>query len=169
MHVPPLILTMALALTAAWIFGLLAQWLRMSPIIGYLIGGILVGPYTPGFVGDVDIAVQLSELGVILLMFGVGLHFRAKDLLAVRKVAVPGALGQTAVATLLGVGVALAFGMPFKSGLVLGLAMAVASTVVLVRVPQETGADVNGQRSALARRSRVALTPMKRSPPCQIL
>jgi len=134
MHVPPLILTMALALTAAWIFGLLAQWLRMSPIIGYLIGGILVGPYTPGFVGDVDIAVQLSELGVILLMFGVGLHFRAKDLLAVRKVAVPGALGQTAVATLLGVGVALAFGMPLKSGLVLGLAMAVASTVVLVRV-----------------------------------
>jgi len=134
MHVPPLILTMALALTAAWIMGLLAQRLRMSPIIGYLIGGILVGPYTPGFVGDVDIAVQLSELGVILLMFGVGLHFHAKDLLAVRKVAVPGALGQTAVATLLGVGVALAFGMPFKSGLVLGLAMAVASTVVLIRV-----------------------------------
>jgi CPA2 family monovalent cation:H+ antiporter-2 len=133
-HVPPLLTTITLAFSAAWVFGLLTQRLRLSPLVGYLIGGMLVGPYTPGFVGNVEIATQLSELGVILLMFGVGLHFHAKDLLAVRNVAIPGAIGQSLVATLLGVGVALLFGMPFKTGLVLGMAMAVASTVVLVRV-----------------------------------
>jgi monovalent cation:H+ antiporter-2, CPA2 family len=134
MHIPPLVSTMALAFTAAWIMGLFTQWLRLSPLVGYLIGGMLVGPHTPGFVGDVDLATQLSELGVILLMFGVGLHFHAKDLLAVRNVAIPGALGQSLVATLLGLAVAVAFGEPMKTGLVLGMAMAVASTVVLIRV-----------------------------------
>jgi len=134
MHVPPLLSTLALAFTAAWVMGLITQRLRLSPLVGYLLGGMLVGPYTPGFVGDVGLAAQLSELGVILLMFGVGLHFHAKDLLAVRSVAIPGALGQSLVATLLGVAVAAAFGMPVKGGLVLGMAMAVASTVVLVRV-----------------------------------
>ena len=134
MHVPPLLTTIALAFSAAWVMGLLTQWLRLSPLVGYLIGGMLVGPHTPGLVGDVGIATQLSELGVILLMFGVGLHFHVEDLLAVRKVAIPGALGQSLVATVLGVGVALLFDMPFKNGLVLGMAMAVASTVVLIRV-----------------------------------
>ena len=130
----PLITLIAAAFTAAWVFGLITQRLGLSPIVGYLIGGIAIGPYTPGFVGDQKLATELAELGVILLMFGVGLHFHLGDLLSVRKVAVPGALGQSAVATALGIGVALAFGMPWKSGLVLGMAMAVASTVVLIRV-----------------------------------
>src|SRR5687767_411105 len=106
----------------------------MSPIVGYLIAGLVVGPHTPGFVGDVELGKQLAEIGVILLMFGVGLHFHLDDLLAVRSIAVPGALGQSLVATALGVVVALAFGWQFKSGLVLGMAMSVASTVVLMRV-----------------------------------
>jgi monovalent cation:H+ antiporter-2, CPA2 family len=134
MHNLPLISTMAAAFTAAWVLGLITQRLRLSPIVGYLLAGIAIGPYTPGFVADAGLAVQLSELGVILLMFGVGLHFHLGDLLAVRNVAVPGAVGQSLVATLLGVAVAAAFGMPVKSGLVLGMAMAVASTVVLIRV-----------------------------------
>jgi CPA2 family monovalent cation:H+ antiporter-2 len=133
-HELPLITTIAAAFTAAWILGLITQRLRLSPIVGYLLAGVVIGPYTPGFVGDVKIAQQLSEIGVILLMFGVGLHFHLGDLLAVRKVAVPGAYGQSVVATTLGVAVALAFGWSFKSGLVLGMAMAVASTVVLIRV-----------------------------------
>ncbi|MFT3784876.1 MAG: cation:proton antiporter [Tepidisphaeraceae bacterium] len=130
----PLITLIAAAFTAAWVFGLITQKLGLSPIVGYLLGGIAIGPHTPGFVGDPKLASELAELGVILLMFGVGLHFHLGDLLSVRKVAVPGALGQSAVATVLGVAVALAFGMPWKSGLVLGMAMAVASTVVLIRV-----------------------------------
>ena len=133
-HELPLITTIAAAFTAAWVLGLITQRLRLSPIVGYLLAGIAIGPHTPGFVGDIGIAMQLSELGVILLMFGVGLHFHLDDLLAVRKVAVPGAIGQSAVATVLGVVVAVAFGMSAKSGLVLGMAMAVASTVVLIRV-----------------------------------
>src|SRR4051812_7714713 len=134
MHELPLITTIAAAFTAAWVLGLLTQWLRLSPIVGYLLAGIVIGPYTPGFTGDTNIAMQLSELGVILLMFGVGLHFHLDDLLAVRKVAVPGAIGQSMVATLLGLVVAWGFGMEWKSGLVLGMATAVASTVVLIRV-----------------------------------
>lgn len=134
MHDLPLITTIAAAFTAAWVLGLITQWLRLSPIVGYLLAGIVIGPYTPGFVGDVKLAAQLAELGVMLLMFGVGLHFHLADLLAVRKVAVPGALGQSAAATALGVGVAMVFGWPVQSGLVLGMAMSVASTVVLIRV-----------------------------------
>src|SRR6187399_931069 len=114
MHHAPLITTIAVAFTAAWILGLITQRLRLSPIVGYLLAGVAIGPHTPGFVGDVKIAQQLAELGVILLMFGVGLHFNLSDLLAVRKVAVPGALGQSLVATLLGVAVASMFGMPWK-------------------------------------------------------
>ena len=129
-----LITTLAAAFTAAWVLGLITQRLRLSPIVGYLLAGIVIGPHTPGFVGDPGIALQLAELGVILLMFGVGLHFHLDDLLAVRKVAIPGAIGQSLVATLLGVAVALAFGLAWKTGLVLGMAMAVASTVVLIRV-----------------------------------
>lgn len=139
MHDMPLISTIAAALTAAWILGLITQRLRLSPIVGYLLAGIAIGPYTPGFVGDVAIATQLAELGVILLMFGVGLHFHVKDLLRVGSVAVPGALGQSLVATLLGGAVAVALGWPVKSGLVFGMAMAVASTVVLIRVLTDNG------------------------------
>src|SRR3954463_13417750 len=129
-----LITTIAVSFTAAWVLGILTQKIGLSPIVGYLLAGIAIGPHTPGFVGDVHLASQLAELGVILLMFGVGLHFHLDDLLAVRKVAVPGAIGQSLVATLLGVAVAVAFGMSVKSGLVLGMAMSVASTVVLIRV-----------------------------------
>src|SRR5438128_1952796 len=107
MHDLPLVTTMAAAFTAAWVLGLLTQKLKLSPIVGYLLAGIAIGPHTPGYVGDSGLASQLAELGVILLMFGVGLHFHLKDLLAVRSVAVPGALVQSLVATLLGAGVAL--------------------------------------------------------------
>src|SRR4051812_12496236 len=134
MHDLPLVTTIAAAFTAAWLLGLITQRLRLSPIVGYLLAGIAIGPHTPGFVGDAHLAQQLAELGVILLMFGVGLHFDLGDLLAVKNVAIPGAVWQTLVATLLGLVVALAFGWPAKSGLVLGMAMAVASTVVLIRV-----------------------------------
>jgi CPA2 family monovalent cation:H+ antiporter-2 len=132
-HSYPLITTMAAAFTAAWVMGLITRKLRLSPIVGYLLGGVAIGPFTPGFVGDATLAPQLAEIGVILLMFGVGLHFHLEDLLAVRRVAVPGAVGQSLVATLLGVVVAAAFGLPLKLGLVLGMATAVASTVVLIR------------------------------------
>src|SRR3990170_2740389 len=110
MHDVPLITTIAAAFTAAWVLGIFTQWLRLSPIVGYLLAGIAIGPFTPGYVGDVKLASQLAEIGVILLMFGVGLHFHLKDLLAVRKVAIPGAIGQSLVATLLGVAVAMWFG-----------------------------------------------------------
>lgn len=134
LHDLPLISTIAAAFTAAWVLGLLTQWLKLSPIVGYLLAGVVIGPYTPGFVGDAKVASQLAELGVILLMFGVGLHFHPGDLLAVKNVAVPGAIGQSMVATVLGTLLAMAFGWPINSGLVLGMAMAVASTVVLIRV-----------------------------------
>lgn len=134
MHDLPLITTLAGAFTAAWILGLITQRLRLSPIVGYLLAGVAIGPHTPGFVADVHLAQQLAEVGVILLMFGVGLHFQLSDLLAVRNVAVPGAVGQSLAATLLGVAVAVAVGWGTKSGFVLGMAMSVASTVVLIRV-----------------------------------
>jgi CPA2 family monovalent cation:H+ antiporter-2 len=134
MHDFPLITTIAAAFTTAWVLGLITQRLRLSPIVGYLLAGIVIGPHTPGFVGDVHLASQLAEVGVILLMFGVGLHFHLEDLLKVRNVAIPGAVGQSLVATLLGVAVAMAFGWTIKAGLVLGIAMSVASTVVLLRV-----------------------------------
>lgn len=133
-HDFPLITTIAAAFTAAWLLGLLTQRLGLSPIVGYLVAGIAIGPYTPGFVGDLHIAQQLAEVGIILLMFGVGLHFHVKDLLAVKGVAIPGAVGQSAVATVLAILVFSALGLPVKTGAVLGMAMAVASTVVLMRV-----------------------------------
>lgn len=140
MHDITLITTVAFSLTAALIFGLLAKRLGLSPIVGYLVAGMAVGPHTPGFVGDVELGKQLAEIGVILLMFGVGLHFHLKDLLAVRAIAIPGALGQSALATGCGVLVALAMkGWSVSSGLVLGIAVAVASTVVLLRVLMDHG------------------------------
>src|SRR6476620_9120591 len=139
MHEAPLITTIALALGAALILGLLAKRIGLSPIVGYLIAGVLIGPYTPGLVGDVKLASQLAELGVILLMFGVGLHFSFKDLLAVRSIAVPGALIQSTVATLTCMGLAVALGWTWTSGLILGIAVSVASTVGLMRALLDRG------------------------------
>jgi CPA2 family monovalent cation:H+ antiporter-2 len=139
MHDISLITTIALGLSAALVLGLLAKRLGLSPIVGYLLAGISLSPHTPGFVGDVKIAAQLSEIGVMLLMFGVGLHFHLKDLLAVRSIAIPGALGQSAAATLACMGIAIALGMTWQNGLVLGVAVSVASTVVLLRALTESG------------------------------
>src|SRR4028118_1904001 len=116
MHDISLITTIALGLSAALVFGLLAKRVGLSPLVGYLIAGIAIGPHTPGFMGDVKIASQLAEMGVILLMFGVGLHFSLKDLLAVRSIAVPGALGQSTVATLACTGLAVAAGRAWPAG-----------------------------------------------------
>lgn len=133
MHDISLITTIAFGLTAALVLGLLAKRFGMSPIVGYLLAGLVVGPHTPGFVGDAGLAKQLAEIGVILLMFGVGLHFHVGDLLAVRSIAVPGAIGQSIVATVFGLLVALAVGWEWNTGIVLGIAVSVASTVVLLR------------------------------------
>lgn len=130
----PLITTIAAAFTAALVLGIITQKLKLSPIVGYLLAGIVIGPHTPGFKGDLKLAHELSEIGVALLMFGVGLHFHLGDLIRVRNVAVPGAVGQSTVATLLGVLLAVVIGWPTKMGLVIGVALAVASTVVLIRV-----------------------------------
>lgn len=130
----PLITLLAVGFTAAWVFGLLTQKLHLSPIVGYLLAGVLMGSHTPGFTADIHLAHQLAEVGVILLMFGVGLHFHLHDLLAVKSVAIPGAIGQSLVATLAGMGLFHLLGMPLNTGAVLGMAMAVASTVVLMRV-----------------------------------
>jgi K+:H+ antiporter len=134
MHNLDLILTITGGLSAALVLGYLTHRLGLSPIVGYLFGGILVGPNTPGFVADLRLAEQLAEIGVILLMFGVGLQFHLKELLAVRRVAVPGAITASAVATVLGATVGRAFGWDWPASIVFGLALSVASTVVLVRV-----------------------------------
>jgi monovalent cation:H+ antiporter-2, CPA2 family len=130
----PLILTLAAGFIGALSFGYVTHRLGWSPIVGYLLAGVLVGPHTPGFVADKHLAHQLAEVGVILLMFGVGLHFHLKDLLAVRTVAIAGAICQSTIATLLGAATATAFGWERSAGIVFGLALSVASTVVLTRV-----------------------------------
>ncbi len=130
----PLLTTIAAGFAAAWALGLITQRIGLSPIVGYLLAGVIISPNTPGFAGDVHIGQQLAELGVILLMFGVGLHFHLKDLLAVKGIAIPGAIGQSLVATVLAMLVFHWFGWPLRAGMVLGMAMAVASTVVLLRV-----------------------------------
>src|SRR5947209_2412582 len=129
-----LILTLTGALGAALALGYVTHRLGLSPLVGYLLAGIAVGPATPGFVADKHLAGQLAEVGVILLMFGVGLHFRVEDLIAVRKVALPGAVVQTLAAAALGAGVAAAFGWSWPAAAVFGLSVSVASTVVLTRV-----------------------------------
>ena len=129
-----LILTLAAGFIGALTFGYVTHRLGWSPIVGYLLAGVLVGPYTPGFVADKHLADQLAEVGVILLMFGVGLHFHLKDLLAVRTVAIAGAICQSTIATLFGAAAATAFGWERSAGIVFGLALSVASTVVLTRV-----------------------------------
>lgn len=136
-HDVPLISTVVVGLVLAFVLGAVCQRLRTSPLVGYLIAGVLMGPATPGFVADQKIANELAEIGVILLMFGVGLHFSLKDLLAVRAIAVPGAVVQIAVATSFGAALALALGWGVGAGLVFGLALSVASTVVLLRALQE--------------------------------
>ncbi len=136
-HATPLIATIVAGLGLAFIFGALANRFRIPPLVGYLIAGVLVGPNTPGFVADQSLAVELAEIGVILLMFGVGLHFSLKDLLSVRAIAVPGAVVQIAFATVLGVALSWALGWELGAGLVFGLALSVASTVVLLRALQE--------------------------------
>src|SRR3954447_540415 len=139
MHDVDLILTLTGSLAAALALGYLTFRIGLSPIVGYLLAGVVVGPYTPGFIANRHLADQLAEIGVILLMFGVGLQFHVEELLAVRRVAVPGALGRSIIATLLGALVAVAYGWGWSAGVVFGLALSVASTVVLIRVLADGG------------------------------
>jgi CPA2 family monovalent cation:H+ antiporter-2 len=146
-HETTLITTIVISLVLAFAGGFLASKLRLPPLVGYLLAGVAVGPFTPGFVGDEALASQLAEIGIILLMFGIGLHFSIKDLLAVSKIAIPGALSQIAVATALGAGLAHLWGWSFGAGLVFGLALSVASTVVLLRALEERNTldSINGR------------------------
>ena len=137
MHHTPLITTLVAGLGIAFILGALAQRLKISPLVGYLLAGVVIGPATPGIFADPELAAELAEIGVILLMFGVGLHFSLKDLMSVARIAVPGAVGQIAVATLMGAGLSWALGWSPMAGFVFGLALSVASTVVLVRALQD--------------------------------
>ncbi|PWC56350.1 YbaL family putative K(+) efflux transporter [Azospirillum sp. TSO22-1] len=136
-HHTSLIATMVAALVLAFALGALANRLRLSPLVGYLLAGVVIGPFTPGYVADLQLAPQLAEIGVILLMFGVGLHFSLDDLLKVRRIAVPGAVVQIGIATVLGWGLARLLGWSLGAGLVLGLALSVASTVVLLRALEQ--------------------------------
>ena len=136
-HDTPLITTLVAGFGLAFLFGLLAQRLRLPLIAGYLLAGVVIGPFTPGYVADAGLAAELAELGVILLMFGVGLHFSPRDLMAVRAIAVPGALGQIAVAMSAGTLVGWLMGWGLGAGLIFGLALSVASTVVLLRALQD--------------------------------
>ncbi|ACT12131.1 Kef family K(+) transporter [Pectobacterium aroidearum] len=145
----PLISTIAGGLVLAFLLGILANRLRISPLVGYLAAGVLVGPFTPGFVADTSLASELAELGVILLMFGVGLHFSLKDLMAVKSIAIPGAIAQIAVATLLGMGLSAMLGWSLASGLVFGLCLSTASTVVLLRALEERQL-IDSQRGQIA-------------------
>ncbi|RZI74390.1 MAG: Kef family K(+) transporter [Pseudomonas sp.] len=138
-HSVSLINTIAAGLGLALILGFLAVRLRLPALVGYLLAGVILGPFTPGFVADMEIAAQLAEIGVMLLMFGVGLHFSLDDLMAVRKIAVPGALVQIAVATVLGGALAMWWGWHLGAALVFGLALSVASTVVLLRALESLG------------------------------
>jgi CPA2 family monovalent cation:H+ antiporter-2 len=136
-HETPLIATIVVGLSLAFGLGTIAHRLRISPIVGYLLAGVAVGPFTPGFVADQSLATELAEIGIILLMFGVGLHFSLSELLSVKAIAVPGALVQISCATLLGIALAHGLGWSLGAGLVFGLALSVASTVVLLRALQE--------------------------------
>jgi CPA2 family monovalent cation:H+ antiporter-2 len=139
-HHASLIATVAVCFALAAVFGFVAHRVRLPPLVGYLLAGVVVGPFTPGFQADAGLAAQLAEVGVILLMFGVGLHFSPADLTAVRGIAVPGALALIAVATLLGTGLAAVWGWSAGAGLVFGLCLSVASTVVVLRALEERNA-----------------------------
>jgi CPA2 family monovalent cation:H+ antiporter-2 len=136
-HHTSLIAMLVFGFVLAFALGALANRLRLSPLVGYLLAGVLAGPFTPGFVGDAEIAPQLAEIGVILLMFGVGLHFSLRDLMSVKNIAIPGAVAQIAVATLLGWGLSELMGWSHVEGLVFGFSLATASTVVLLRAMEE--------------------------------
>jgi CPA2 family monovalent cation:H+ antiporter-2 len=146
-HDISLITTLAAGFGLALLLGFAVTKINLPPLVGYLLAGIVIGPATPGFVADVSLAQQLAEVGVILLMFGVGLHFSIHDLLAVKRIAVPGAIVQIAVATSLGVLVASLWGWSIGAGLVFGLSLSVASTVVLLRALEDRGVleSVNGR------------------------
>ena len=146
-HSVPLITTIATALGLALVLGFVAVRLKLPALVGYLVAGMLIGPATPGFVADVGLAGQLAEIGVMLLMFGVGLHFSVDDLLAVRRIAIPGAIGRIVIGTALGIGAAMLWGWSLGAGIVFGLALSVASTVVLLRALESRGTleSVNGQ------------------------
>jgi CPA2 family monovalent cation:H+ antiporter-2 len=148
-HDTALIALVAMGFVLACAFGFLAVRMRLPPIVGYLLAGVAVGPFTPGFVGDAQIATQLAEIGVILLMFGVGLHFSVDTLLAVRWIAIPGAIAQIAVATAIGTFMALSWGWSLGGGLVLGLALSVASTVVLLRALEQRN-ELDSQHGRIA-------------------
>ena len=139
MHEDTLIATLAVSLAFAFVFGLLAVRLRMPALVGYLVAGIALSPYTPGWVADAHLAPQLAEIGVMLLMFGVGTHFSLRDLMAVKSIAIPGAVAQILVATALGALAAHLWGWPLGAGLLFGLALSVASTVVLLRALEQRG------------------------------
>ncbi|WKV52019.1 MULTISPECIES: YbaL family putative K(+) efflux transporter [Dickeya] len=145
----PLISTMAVGLVLAFLLGILANRLRISPLVGYLVAGVLVGPFTPGFVADTQLAPEIAELGVILLMFGVGLHFSLRDLMAVKSIAIPGAVAQIMMATLLGAGLSALLGWSLPEGLVFGLCLSTASTVVLLRALEERQL-IDSQRGQIA-------------------
>jgi len=138
-HNIPLITTLAAGFGIALIFGVIAERLRVPALVGYLLAGIVIGPATPGFVADLQIAAQLSEIGVMLLMFGVGLHFSLKDLLSVKRIAIPGAVVQMSCATLLGMGLAWWWGWPWGQGLLFGVSLSCASTVVLLKALEARG------------------------------
>ncbi|MBL8181119.1 MAG: cation:proton antiporter [Blastocatellia bacterium] len=139
MHELPLLINIAVALAAALIGGMIAKFLRLPTIVGYMLAGIVIGPFTPGYIGDISTISELAELGVIFLMFGVGLHFSIEDLWKVRSIAIPGAIGQMLVTTLLGYGLAKLLGWSHSSAIVLGLAISIASTVVLLRGLMDNG------------------------------
>lgn len=148
-HATPLITTIVGGLVLAFILGMIANKLRISPLVGYLLAGVLAGPFTPGFVADTKLAPELAELGVILLMFGVGLHFSLKDLMAVKSIAIPGAIAQIAVATLLGMALSAVLGWSLMVGIVFGLCLSTASTVVLLRALEERQL-IDSQRGQIA-------------------
>ena len=146
-HDFPLITTISSALGLSLILGFFANRLKLPALVGYILAGILIGPFTPGFVANSKIAAELAEIGIMLLMFGVGLHFSLDDLLKVKKIAVPGALLQIISATILGAILALSWGWNLSAALIFGLSLSVASTVVLLRAMEKSGLlqTINGQ------------------------
>src|ERR1700744_5272664 len=133
----PLVAVLVIGLGLAFVFGTIANRLKLSPLVGYLLAGVAVGPFTPGFVTDTHLTLQLAEIGVILLMFGVGLHFSPRDLLSVRSIAIPGAFIQMLVIAGMGILASLALGWSIGEGVVFGTTLSIASTVVVIRALQD--------------------------------